>query len=87
MGKRRWTTAEQLTWLENLIPGFIQAQQGKVVGSFLTDVYGKWEKKWPTLPPTKEEVKRVKGDRGRALALKQKGAEDVRSSHNKDISH
>ena len=78
MGKKRWTTAEQFTWLEALIPGFVQAQENKAVSSFLKDVYDKWEKKWTIPPPTEEEVKSAKGNNQKALAIKLKGTENVR---------
>lgn len=78
MGKKRWTTPEQRTWLEELIPAFVQAQQDKLVRSFLSDTYGKWHEKWPTPPPTTEEVRRGKGNADKALTIKRKAAEEVR---------
>lgn len=76
MGKKRWTTEEQRTWLEELIPDFVQAQQDKTVRTFLKDMYSKWDDKWPTLL-TVEEYKRENGRQDKALAAKEKAVENV----------
>jgi hypothetical protein len=77
MGKKAWTTPEQCTWLENLIPNFVQAQQDKTVGLLLKELFVKWEQKWPTPPPTEGEVKKVKGKAEKALTIKRKSREEV----------
>ncbi|KAF8502336.1 hypothetical protein F5888DRAFT_1800821 [Russula emetica] len=76
MAKAKWTTPAQFIWLENQIPEFVKAQQDKVVRLFMKEMYDKWEQKWPTPPPTKEEVKHAKGSTEKALAIKRKHAED-----------
>jgi hypothetical protein len=78
MGKTRWTTEAQRTWLEPLIPSFIDAQKHKTIGPFFDDVYKKWHDKWPTLPPTEKEIREAEGSVERAQAIKQKAAENVR---------
>jgi hypothetical protein len=86
MGKKAWTTARQCTWLKGQTPDFVQAQYSKVVGLFLKDVYGKWEDEWPTPPLTEKDVKHTKGNTEKALAIKQKKIEDIRT-HNKKQFH
>jgi hypothetical protein len=78
MGKRRWTTADQRTWLEARIPEFVQAQKDKSTSStFFPDTHRAWQETWPTEPPTPEEVESAKGDEKVALTLKTKATEDV----------
>lgn len=75
----------QRTWLETQIPNFIRAQQEKSVALFLTSIYNKWKDNWPTSPPTEEEIRKTKGDIEKALAVKRKSAEAVRT-HNENVS-
>ena len=77
MGKKRWTTPEQQAWLEALIPAFVQAQQEKVIGTFLDDTYNKWYEKWPTAAPTEDEIRESAGSAERALACKRKADNNV----------
>jgi hypothetical protein len=84
MGKKRWTTPEQRTWLEELIPAFVQAQQDKTVRLFLTDTSEKWNHEWPIPTLTAEEVQRAKGNPERILAKKRKEMENVRT-HNQAL--
>ena len=60
MGRLRWTTEEQRTWLEVLIPEFLELQCTKVVGKFLKTTYLEWEKSCPTIP-TQEKLECAKG--------------------------
>jgi hypothetical protein len=78
MGRQRWTTEEQRTWLEAQIPEFLESQRTKVVGKFLKTTYLEWEKSWLTIP-TQEELERAKGRKDRALAYKRKNLEKVRT--------
>jgi hypothetical protein len=81
MGKKRWTTTEQRTWLEELIPMFIQAQQDKTVRLFLADTREKWLEKWPIPPLTAEEAQRAKGNPEKILVKKRKVIADVRTRY------
>ena len=77
MGKKRWTTPEQRTWLEELIPDFVQAQQDKTTGLFFDTIYKEWHDKWPTEPATDKEIKSARGNADKALATKRKAEENV----------
>jgi hypothetical protein len=76
MGKRQWTTPEQRTWLEALVPAFVQAQQEKATRSFFDDTYNRWYEKWPTAAPSDEEIK-AEGSAEKALASKRKATDSV----------
>jgi hypothetical protein len=77
MPKKRWTSTEQRSWLEERIPPFIQAQQNKATSTFLDDIYRDWQERWPIEPPTEKELQSAKGIEERALAVKRKTIEDV----------
>jgi hypothetical protein len=83
MPKKRWTSAEQFSWLEERIPAFIQAQQAKITSTFLEDTHQKWQDKWPIEAPTDDELRSARGDVERALAVKHKALEDVSCLKNK----
>jgi hypothetical protein len=89
MGKKQWTTSDQRTWLEALIPAFLHAQRDKKTKSFLDGAYNKWHKKWPATVPTEDEVKATGGNIDRALACNQKAEEkvSVHSFHSDAISY
>jgi len=73
MTKKPWTTPDQRTWLENLIPAFVEAQENKTTGTtFFPETYEKWQKKWPVEPPTMEELAEAGGEAPKALARKTK---------------
>ncbi|KIL68679.1 hypothetical protein M378DRAFT_8154 [Amanita muscaria Koide BX008] len=76
MPRKRWTTPEQRSWLEERIPDFTQAQQDKTMGSFLGVVHQKWQEKWPAEEPTEEEIQAAKGNKERAEASKRKVIEE-----------
>lgn len=80
MGKKQWTTPDQRTWLEALIPAFLHAQRNSQTKPFLDGTYNKWHKKWPAEVPTEDEVKAAGGDVNRALACNQKNEERVSGS-------
>ena len=77
MPKKRWTTSEQRSWLEERIPLFIQAQQNKATSAFLDDIYRDWQERWPIEVPTEQELQSANGIEERALAVKRKTVEDV----------
>ena len=47
---------------------------------FFQDTYKKWQEKWPTRLST-NEVTRAKGNVKKALAVKQKASDEVRTSN------
>lgn len=77
MPKKRWTTAEQCSWLEELIPAFTEAQRQKTTGAFFNKTHQTWQKKWPVEAPTARELQSAKGITERAIATKQKAVENV----------
>jgi hypothetical protein len=77
MPKKRWTTAEQRSWLEERIPAFIEAQRQKTTSAFFDKTHQSWQKKWPVEAPTSRELQSAKGITERAIATKQKSVESV----------
>jgi hypothetical protein len=47
MPRKRWTTTEQLDWLQSFLPAFTLAQETKELTSFFGEVYEEWFKKYP----------------------------------------
>ena len=83
MGRKRWTTEEQHTWLEKRIPEFLQSQRDKTVGKVMKNTHTEWEKLWPTVL-SEEELECSKpgapgGHSKQALAAKVKFTEEVRA--------
>jgi hypothetical protein len=88
MGKRHWTTTDQQKWLEARIPAFVKAQDDKTTSTvFFPKTHKAWQNEWPTEPLTEQEVKDVKGDAQKALVIKTKMMEDVRSSSSLFCNH
>ena len=77
MGKKRWTSPVQQTWLETLIPAFVEAQQEKSTKTFFEKTYDVWHEKWPTAVPTEGEIRDAEGSTEKALALKRKFDDSV----------
>lgn len=47
MGRRRWTSAPQLLYLQSKVPAFRQAQLDRTLHDFLPHAYGEWFAHWP----------------------------------------
>jgi hypothetical protein len=57
MTRRKWTTDEQETWLEQRKAAFIEANQKKTTAKdFFPIVTKEFREKWPTPPVTQQEV-------------------------------
>lgn len=54
---RKWTSEEQETWLEQLKPAFLEANQKKTAAKdFFPTVIEEFRQKWPVPPVTEEEI-------------------------------
>jgi hypothetical protein len=47
MPRRRWTSTDQLNWLQQWISAFSLAQESKDFNPFFAEVYKAWFKKYP----------------------------------------
>lgn len=47
MAPLRWTSAEQLTWLQNEVPTYLQMQKEKKLVRFFELLYPKWFSEFP----------------------------------------
>lgn len=61
MGQRRWTTPEQRTWLEALIPAFLEGQESRSTTAFYSKVYDDWAKAFPPSQPSEAMVQKARG--------------------------
>jgi len=61
MGRRRWTTDEQGTWLTGHLDAFIESQLAKTTAKdFFPKVIKEWHKAWPLPDPMQEELAAAK---------------------------
>ena len=61
MGRCRWTTDEQGTWLAGHLDAFINSQLAKTTAKdFFPGVIKEWHKVWPLPDPTQEELAAAK---------------------------
>ncbi|KIJ90502.1 hypothetical protein K443DRAFT_116510 [Laccaria amethystina LaAM-08-1] len=61
MGRRRWTTDGQGTWLAGHLDAFIDSQLEKTtVKNFFPKVIKEWREAWPLPDPTQEELAAAK---------------------------
>lgn len=62
MPRRRWTSTEQLNWLQEWMSAFSQAQETKDFNSFFGQVYKAWFAKYPLDQlSAQEEGEKIKG--------------------------
>jgi hypothetical protein len=78
MGKKPWTTKKQYTWLNELMPKFIRAQEDKTTGKFQEDTFRGWYERFPDPALTQNEIEAANGSVERALATQRKNTEKVR---------
>ncbi|KAG6825878.1 hypothetical protein H0H92_002020 [Tricholoma furcatifolium] len=63
MTKRQWTTPEQRTLLDSLLPEFVAAQKSRTASThFYRKAYAAWETKYPYPQPTEEEINAAAAD-------------------------
>lgn len=46
IGRKRWTTSEQLEYLETLVPGFIATQASKTTSEGWPGIFEGWFERW-----------------------------------------
>ena len=57
MTRQKWTSEEQETWLEQLKPAFLKANQKKTAAKdFFPTVIEEFRQKWLVPPVTEEEI-------------------------------
>lgn len=62
MPRKRWTTTDQLDWLQPWIPAFTKAQESKEFNSFFVEMYDAWFKKYSLDQLKAQEIgKKIKG--------------------------
>lgn len=77
MGRRKWTTDEQGTWLAGYLDQFIDSQQTKTTAKeFFPKVLKEWHKAWPVSNPTQEELAGAKSSED-AVKKKKMKEDDV----------
>jgi hypothetical protein len=71
-GSVKWTTPEQLDYLESLKPAYLAAQNkgGKKFSDFWSTVYEYFFQNWPPDAPTEEEKCKGVTEQDKAKALK-----------------
>jgi len=68
MGRKKWTTSEQDTWLSLQVPKFVEAQKDKTISQFFTPIYSAFHETWPYREPTQKEIGAEGGDKAKATA-------------------
>jgi len=81
MGGHRWTTDEQLAWLQTKVPGYRSAQHRADVANYLTTVYTEWFKEWS------EQEKLFPGSGVRQLTESETAALNAAMSKRRDVSN
>jgi hypothetical protein len=77
MPKKSWASKDQQTWLFEQLADFRQAQEGKMIHTFFSDLYEKFHEKWPVAPPNAEEISEADGSEEKATTDKVKASEKV----------
>ena len=62
MPARRWTTDDQLLWLDDHITAFTDTQKKKTTNAFFEETHHIWQEKWPTENLTEQELQRAEGN-------------------------
>jgi hypothetical protein len=79
MPRRRWTSTEQLDWLQPWVPAFTEAQESKNFNAFFAEVYKAWFKKYPLDKlKTQEKGEKIKGLEDAEAAGNTEKAEKIR---------
>ncbi|KAF8883350.1 hypothetical protein CPB84DRAFT_1817077 [Gymnopilus junonius] len=80
MGRRKWTTDEQGTWLAGYMDQFINSQQMKTTAKeFFPKVLKEWHKAWPVSDPTQEELAGAKSPEDAVKKKKMKEDDRVKA--------
>ncbi|TCD59925.1 hypothetical protein EIP91_011186 [Steccherinum ochraceum] len=69
MAPPRWTSNDQFTHLESLIPAFEVAQGASQLQNFYASTTEAYLANWPPGPPTAEQLQQAQGDNGEAIVL------------------
>lgn len=75
MPRKRWTTTDQLDWLQLHIPAFTTAQESKDFNPFFGELYETWFKKYP-----------LDGLKAQEKGEKIKGLEDAEAAGNTEMA-
>ncbi|KAM6501765.1 hypothetical protein JOM56_001742 [Amanita muscaria] len=75
MTKRRWTTAEQLTWLESKLPAYLKAKDEKSTRDFFFNTWKLFAEQWPVDAPSAKEIQQAEDNKDLAQAKKTKATE------------
>jgi hypothetical protein len=79
MPRRRWTSTEQLDWLQPWVPTFTDAQESKNFSSFFGELYKAWFEKYPLDKlKTQEKGEKIKGLEEAEAAGNTEKAEKIR---------
>jgi hypothetical protein len=79
MPRRRWTSTEQLDWLQPRMPAFTEAQESKNFNTFFSEVYKAWFEKYPLDSlKTQETGEKIKGLEEAEAAGNTEKAEKIR---------
>ena len=87
MPRRRWTSTDQLEWLQPWIPAFTKAQESKELNPFFGDVYKAWFEKYPLDQlKAKEKGEKIKGLEEAEAAGNTEKAEKLRETWWEQVS-
>lgn len=87
MPRRRWTSKDQLDWLQPWVTAFTEAQGRKEYNPFFAEVYKEWFQKYPLDKLKAQEVgEKIKGlDEAEATGNMEK-AEKIRETWWQQVS-
>jgi hypothetical protein len=87
MPRRRWTSTEQLNWLQERVSAFSQAQESKDFNPFFSEVYEAWFKKYPLDQlKAQEKGEKIKGLEEAETAGNTEKAEKIRETWWQQVS-
>ena len=80
MGRKRWTTPEQTSWLQKRVPEYLESKDD-TTGAFQKKIFSEWKQVWPVDAPTEEEIATAGGSVTKAQAELEGSIRKVRSHH------